>query len=353
MKKELLNKYLTNSCTASEFDEFAEWVNSEALSEDGKAIGFEDWRTFNLSQAPKNASKYNILLDKIHHQINLQERPSPGNRSLWNNRIGWLSRVAAVLFLPLLGVLFYMMVSDGFYPKTAVDNTLESLEIIAPIGSRTVVHLADGTVVNLNHGSRIKYPSNFKNDIREVELVGEGYFEVAHNPDRPFIVKTGILNVKVLGTKFNLSAYPDENIIATTLVEGKVVLEKDVDGQSVQSIGSMIPGQHVEYNRMSQEISSTVGSTEKYTSWIDGKFVFDKEPLSLVAEELGRTFNVDFELDDEVKSYTYTVTFKDESLFLILDLMTEITPVSYSIIPREKQSDGTYARKLIKIEKRK
>jgi transmembrane sensor len=89
-----------------------------------------------------------------------------------------------------------------------------------------VVQLSDGTDVNLNYGSKIKYPRNFTGSTREIMLTGEGYFNVVHNPDQPFIVKTGKLNIIALGTEFNVQSYPDSPVISTTLVNGKVAIEK-------------------------------------------------------------------------------------------------------------------------------
>ena len=159
-----------------------------------------------------------------------------------------LSRVAAILFLPLLGVVLYMLSNNNIKSDRYADLSVDSLEIISPIGSRTVVQLSDETAVNLNYGSKIKYPRNFTGDTREITLVGEAYFDVTHNPEIPFIVKTGKLNVKALGTKFNVLAYPGEEIIATTLVEGKVVLEQNEVNGNAKTIGAMEPGQHVNYN---------------------------------------------------------------------------------------------------------
>jgi transmembrane sensor len=230
--------------------------------------------------------------------------------------------------------------------------TVDSLEVIAPIGSRTVVQLSDGTEVNLNYGSKIKYPQNFIGDTREITLSGEAYFDVAHNPDKPFVIKTGKLNVKALGTEFNVNAYPDDDIIAITLVEGKVVIEKAPAGENTEPVGTMVPGQQVVYNVKSGKISSSKGSVDKYIGWTEGKLVFDNTPINRVAEKLSRMFNVEFHVADNVKDLTYTVTFVDDPLYLILDLMTETTPITYKRCPRKKLDDGNFSKQIIKIERR-
>ena len=114
----------------------------------------------------------------------------------------------------------------------------------------------------------------------------------------------------------------------------------------------MEPGQHVDYDISSGEIASSKGNTNKYIAWKDGKLVFDNEPITGVTKKLSRMFNVDIVIADEVKDYTYTVTFADESLFFILDLMKETTPINYTVAQRNKLPDGTYSKLKIKIEKR-
>jgi len=260
--------------------------------------------------------------------------------------------VAAILFVPMLGLAWYLGSTHVAVSEISRDFQVDTLEIIAPVGSRSVVQLSDGTEVDLNYGSRIKYPRVFTGDYREITLSGEAYFKVAHNPEKPFVVKTTGIQVKALGTEFNVHAYPNDVTIFTTLVKGEVVLEKTINGKKDESIGTMIPGQHVAYQVNSGIITSTQGNIEKYIAWKDGKLVFDNEPITGVAEKLGMMFNTEIEVADEVKHLTYTVTFVNDPLFLILDLMTETTPITYKTFPRKKLPDGTFTKQKIRIEKR-
>ncbi|MEN8118133.1 MAG: FecR domain-containing protein [Bacteroidota bacterium] len=352
MKKEILIKYLNNSCTDKEFEELTGWIEKEASNKEGKSWGFDDWKSFDPEIKEKDEKKYSALLNKIHHEINLKNQSKESSVITMRKVTSWLSRAAAILFFPLLGLMFYMLSNKNIQSDKYVHLAVDSFEIIAPIGSRTVLQLSDGTEVNLNYGSKIKYPGNFTGDTREVILLGEGYFDVAHNPDKPFIVKTGKLNVKALGTEFNVHAYPGDDVVATTLVEGKVVIEKILPGEKTELVGAMIPGQHVAYNQKTDKVLSTKGKIDKYIAWKDGKLVFDNEPISSVAEKLSRMFNVDIEVADEIKDYTYTVTLVNDPLLLILDLMTEVTDVNYKVFPRKKLADGTFSKQKIRIEKR-
>lgn len=351
MTQELLIKFLNDKCTNEELKEVLHWIKNESLDNQSKSWGFQDWKEFKMDENLMDNGDLSSLLDKIHHKINIKSQSiKKPNATI----TAWLTRAAAILLIPVLAFHFYT-ISDikSESIKYTSNLAVDSLEIIAPAGSRTVVQLSDGSEVHLNYGSKLKYPQNFTCDTRGVILLGEGYFNIAHNPEKPFIVKTGKLNIKALGTIFNVQAYPGEEIIATTLVEGKVLVEKIETYGNLKTIGAMEPGQHVSYNINKDVVSCTKGSVDKYIAWKDGKLVFKNESLVEVTDRLSRMYNVDFEIADNVKDYSYTVTFVDEPLFQILDLITIATPVTYKALPRKKLPDGTFSKQKIIIEKRK
>lgn len=344
MTKETLKKYLNNNCTEEELNEVLQWINTGALSAEGKKMGLEDWKTYEDEIPILEDEKFSLLFD------NIQEKITNNSKSTISLFVSWMTKVAAIFLLPVLGFLFYTLLENK---KEAVQYA-DTIEIAAPIGSKAIVNLSDGSVVHLNYGSRIKYPQFFTGDTREVELIGEGYFDVAHNPDKPFIVKTEELNIKALGTSFNVLTYPKDDIIETTLVNGKVILEHEGLDKEKKTIGAMVPGQHVSYNIKTGEISSTKGSVEKYIAWKEGKLVFEDTPITQVAEKLSRMFNVDIEVADDALDNFYTATFIDEPLFQILDMITIATPqITYKASPRKKLEDGTFTKQKITIMKQK
>lgn len=354
MTKDILVKFLNNNCTEAELSEVLRWAEISALTENGKKLGFDDWKNYQEEGKWENDEKFTTLFDKIQEKIDSRENKTEQNKKLTLPLFTkWLSRAAAILLIPVLSFLFYTLSEkkaiNAQYALAAVD----SLEVIAPIGSRTVVQLSDGSQVYLNFGSKIKYPQFFSGDTREIVLTGEGFFDVAHNPDKPFIVKIGKFNVKALGTAFNVLAYSDDDIVETTLVNGKVVLEQNGADGKTKIIGAMEPGQHVNYNTKTGAVVSTKGDVEKFVAWKDGKLIFEDAPILEVAERLSRMFNVDIEVADDITDNIYTVIFMDEPLFQILDLMTIATPVSYKAKPRKKLPDGTFSKQKITIEKRK
>jgi len=357
MKKELLIKYLNNKCTEPELIDVLSWINADALKEEGENWVFEDWNSYQESNNLEDDELFTFIFDKIQKKIDnsTQENSRAANKALITlpSLIQWITKAAAVLLIPVLAFLFYTLSEKRIDSDKLAKLAVDSIEVVAPKGSRTVVQLSDGSEVHLNYGSRIKYPQFFSGNTRNVVLTGEGFFKVAHNPEKPFIVKAGKLNIKAVGTTFNVLAYPDDDVIETTLVDGKVILEQIRLNESNKTIGTMNPGQHVEYNVLSGNIFSTKGKVEKYISWTTGRLIFDDTPILQVTERLSRMFNVDFEIKEEIKDYIYTVTLDDESLSQILDLMTIATPVVYEALPREKLLDGTFSKQKVILKKRK
>lgn len=351
MTKELLEKYLNNCCSSQEVEEVIQWMKQQSFFSESKKLGKIDWQQFKEEDSIVSDEKLDTLLDKIHHKLNIEVSKTI---QLRNNRlISLLSKAAAIILIPVLAFLYYTISENSRLTNQITTVSVDSLEVIAPIGSRTVVELSDGSVVHLNYGSRIKYPQNFWGETRSVALTGEAYFEVAHNPDKPFVVTTGRIDVRALGTAFNVNAYPDNNNIATTLVEGKVLVEEMKNNGNVETIKELIPGQHVIYEKNTGLVKSNLERVEKYIAWKDGKLILDNEPIDQVAQRLSRMFNVEIHVDKEIEKYRYTVTFIDEPLFHILELLSAATPIKYRTLPRTKNPDGTFSKQRIIIERKK
>ena len=165
--------------------------------------------------------------------------------------------------------------------------------------------LPDSTLVYLNSGSVLKYPSIFTGNIREVSLNGEAYFEVAKDPEHKFIVSTPQKSkVEVLGTHFNLEAFDEMDEVITTLVEGKVEFVYEKDGQGSKIL--MRPGQKVIYNNKDGQILSYNTNGESELAWMDQKIIFDKTPFKAALHILKKRYNVDFIVNtSKFDKYTY------------------------------------------------
>jgi ferric-dicitrate binding protein FerR (iron transport regulator) len=170
-------------------------------------------------------------------------------------------------------------------------------KVIIPYGKKSMIVLADGTKVWLNAGSQLIYPSAFINKTRQVMLIGEAYFDVAKNPDRPFIVHASDLQVQVLGTRFDISAYPEDKLIQTVLEEGKVNLKYSRKGFLGREYSvEMVPNQKVELDLSTGVAKSLMVNVAKYISWKEGMLEFDKIDLIKALKQVERYYNIKIHL---------------------------------------------------------
>jgi hypothetical protein len=169
-------------------------------------------------------------------------------------------------------------------------------QLIIPFGRNSSIKLPDGTTAFLNAGSRLIYPSFFEGKKREVSLVGEGYFDVAHNPDMPFIVTTTNLEVKALGTRFNVSAYPTDQIMEVVLAEGKVALREH--GFSIKRQQILEPLQMASFNKETQQIAVKRVNVDDYISWHKGYLNFESTDLSRIIIKIERYYDIKIGLQD-------------------------------------------------------
>ena len=177
----------------------------------------------------------------------------------------------------------------------ADSNTMNQLVI--PYGNQSRVVLSDNTVVWLNAGSRLVYPTRFTEKTREVILIGEAFFEVSKNPQQPFIVKTSNLDIMVLGTKFNVSAYAEDNLIKTVLNEGSVALRRS--GAKFWEKGIVIsPNQMALFDKTSSDTRIYKVSAEAYSLWTKGIMSFEEADFGRVIKQVERFYNISFTFSD-------------------------------------------------------
>ncbi|MBS7155447.1 MAG: DUF4974 domain-containing protein [Sanguibacteroides justesenii] len=179
-------------------------------------------------------------------------------------------------------------------------NDNKNNELIIPKGGEYQVVLADGTKVWLNSASRLIYPQSFMGKERRVVLSGEAFFDVTHDAERPFVVETSRMNVKVLGTRFNVNDYDDNEEVSTTLVNGSVEI---VSGD--QQAFRLVPGEQA-YGK-ENELEKREVNVRLYTSWIDGKFLFNNTELEEIAKQISRWYDVEiFFSSESVKKVRFT-----------------------------------------------
>lgn len=199
-------------------------------------------------------------------------------------------------------------------------------ELIVPRGGEYQIVLADGTRVWLNSATKLIFPQNFTGKERRVVLSGEAFFEVARDESKPFIVETSRMDVKVLGTRFNVNAYTDNEVVSTTLVDGSVEV-----ASGTQKPITLVPGEQA-YGEAG-ELEKREVNIRLYTSWIDGRFMFNNVELEEIAKQISRWYDVEiFFTNENVKRTRFTggmVKFKP--LDDLIRMIESTSPVRFSV----------------------
>lgn len=205
------------------------------------------------------------------------------------------------------------------YNNSVTKNKLTYNTLTVPYGKRFKIQLSDGTVVYLNSGTSLKYPVAFmQGENRHVYLYGEAFFNVATDKDHPFIVNAEALNVEVLGTRFNVSAYPEDSTTEVVLVEGSVGLynEKEVLKDGV----TIVPGTKGSLEKEAKQISTEKVNTEIYTQWMKGGLVFRNSSFENISKKLERHFNVKIMNTNELLTKEiFNANFKEDPIETILN----------------------------------
>lgn len=264
------------------------------------------------------------------------------------NFLQFLQRAAAVFILAGMFTSAYIYYHNSGSLSDRQELPVIVQEISTIFGTRSKFQLSDGTTVFLNSGSKLIFPLVFKGKSRKVELIGEAFFEVTTDSSKPFIVKTSEITVKVMGTAFNLQAYPDSKEISTTLVHGKVILEKESDGISKQ-LAELKPSDRAIFKTDEKALNiSAEEDLDKFIAWKDGKLVFFNDPIENISEKLGNWYNVTVKISNaELKKYRFTATFTDEPIEQVLDLLSKSSPIRYEIKKADRLSDNSYSKREI------
>ena len=204
----------------------------------------------------------------------------------------------------------------------------------------------------MNAGSSLKYPENFWPEFRLVELTGQGYFEVTKNPEKPFIVKVDpVYSVEVLGTRFDVSAYNDDDVVSTTLVEGSVKLNiAQAGGKIVHQI--LKPDEKADFTRVGGKLSITSVNADNKVAWRNGEIIFKNTPMGQVLKTLRRHYNVQFNVKDrDVLNAIITARFKNEQLPQVMEYIKLASDIKFKIDKPVITNDNRLEMSVIEISK--
>ncbi|MDH6304733.1 transmembrane sensor [Parabacteroides sp. PF5-5] len=299
----LLDKFYEDKATVNDKRQLAGMLNNPDIWEDD----FEEIWNSSFGQIPESSDErvYNAICKAVHPKKKMTRRI--------------LMRVASCAAIVGVGV-----VALFFWNENRLLTKYSDMIVEVGQGQKSDILLPDGTKVHLNADSQLRYGSRFNGKQRQVELIGEAYFEVAKDSQSPFVVNAGDIQIQALGTSFNIQAYPAEDI-QTYLSEGSVLVSSPHESFYLQ------PGEVAMYSPSGiQMAKKKVEDDRLFIAWMNDEMVFDDEPVLNIIRLLERNYNVKFEVRSEkLKDITFTGTLKNASLQSTLYALQFTSSITY------------------------
>ena len=308
--KERIDRYLNGIADKSEQTLLLAWLRKH---ENRKTFDSHKlaWKNkLDVQQLPDGSEKsWTVIQDYL-----LQKRYDRWQRS---QKINLVFKIAAIFF-------FVLSIGSAVYYFSAPKSEEIFTTVVAENGQISKVVLPDSSVVWLNSGSELTYSNFYFDKCREVKLQGEAYFDVTRNEELPLVVSVDEFQVKVLGTKFDVNAYPKSTKISVVLEEGKVELLSAV---STSFNYTMMPGEKATFNKNTRKMNVATTNTFRYTSWKDGMIHIYDQTLEELVKRLEIRYNQPFVYEDAVKDFPFTFTIENESLDEVIAMMEKIAPI--------------------------
>lgn len=316
-------------------------INDEALVAylDGeldaaRAAAVEAWYDASEENRKRLGEVYYILY--VHDRINdasgidveqalrrCRERlHDRARRAMWRRGLARFSAAAIVVVL----------LAGGWSLSSSVARLTRPVTICTELGERSQAVLPDGTKVWLNSSSRVEYAASFFSRKRRVTMDGEAYFEVAHDKRAPFVVSTGGLDIRVLGTRFNVHNDPERNSVTTVLLEGSV--EAASRGRT-RNTALLHPSQQLVFDTQTENMLLTdIPSAERSINWIHGRFSFEHSTFEEIVRELTRYYNVDIRFqDDGLRQMRFSGDFQvEDGIYHIMSVLQLTYKFNYRIV---------------------
>lgn len=324
---QLIGKYLTGKESKEDFGTLQEWINQSV----------ENQKLFNSLKENKNIADSFDEFENFNKEIAWKRYMEHINNLSLQKSINWW-RFAAVFFFLVgcAGILGYLTKENTAIPQvtnTAIPQvTNETYTTISTnYGQNSKVILPDSSVVWINSGTTLSYNTKFAVNNRKIKLIGQAFFHISRNEKIPLTVTSKDLEVKVLGTKFDVSSYPEDQNISIVLESGSVELLKAKDHSVIQELK---PGEKAEFDTENRKLSISNVDVYNFTSWKDGILIFKDESMANVLEKLERRYNIDIEVKNKrVYQLIFNATIVNESIEEIFDLMRFTCAITYTIIP--------------------
>lgn len=327
---QLLERYGRNECTAEELTALHEWYRQ---LETNPGPPFADAGAATQMQA------------QLWEQIRSASQPAhPTRPPARVFRLPVWAKAAAIAII-LAGTAFWLVQTNS--PKTTTAPLAEQKTISIPYGATKKLQLPDGTEVWLNAGSELQYAADFNTSHRTVQLSGEAFFDVKKDAERPFIIHTGKMNIRVIGTAFNVKAYPEDKTSETSLIRGAIEVTMQGDpkkkfllhpNEKIVFPNRPLPGSHElaalerEGYALSNVSINPVDSTVVETAWTNNRLAFMNERFGDIAQQLERKFEVKLHFEDNTAAgLRFTATFENEDIRETLEALQYSLPFKFRI----------------------
>jgi transmembrane sensor len=348
---EIIARILSGEACLEDKQKLINWLGQEKTNI--RAFGEVEslWNALEIIATGKNYNSKDAFC-RFKELVN-KKTPVSGHNRFRSTKIDWILRIAAIIVITF-GLSYFLIRS--FQNNLQTDKSI--CEVVAPRGSKAQLLLPDGTKVWLNADSKINYNTDFNKKTREIYIEGEGYFEIAKNPGKPFVVNTSDIRIKALGTTFNVRSYPGENTIEATLIEGRVELEKILFNNEGEKLLTLKPNQKAIYYISNEKIVSGLSANDKKnqvaavptkenktnivldekvnteisTAWKNNRLCFENESFQNLAVMLERRFDVNIHFTDEnVKQYHFSGKFGNIIIDQVLSALQYASPFYYFI----------------------
>ncbi len=304
--EDLIFAYFAQELTAEKEKELLQWLDEDPTHE-VILSKMADW--WGVAHTPLfNANMRANFEMYFGHLLDVDVNPPKRLKQQW---LGWRNIAAIGLLLISVSVMsFYagrLSIPQGteeMFPEQQIVS-----EVVTPLGSTSKIILPDGSVVWVNAGSTLTYNYDYNKATREVNLLGEAYFEVTHDPLRPFIVKSEELDIKVVGTSFNVKAYQNEESVDVSLVTGTINVH--INNGTVESEEVVLsPDRMLSFNKDSNSVEIIQIDGKDAMAWTSGRVKFTEQPFEKIVKDLERKFSVQIRIESErLKKETYSGSF--------------------------------------------
>ena len=325
----LITRYLMGNASTGEIEEPRHWIESDEQHKRYFQRQQDIWAVLNPTVDINDIDAENAEL-KVLRKAGI----ASSRLAIFKKLLGYWSRIAAVVILPLLAVVGYLI----YRPLEERDIADATISTSFGCLSRTV--LPDGTTVWLNANSSLQYDPMMDDNVRNVILHGEAYFDVKADAKHPFNVKTPYMTVTATGTEFNVNAY--DSSASVTLVDGKVSVE--VESKTM----TLNPGEHMAVADGRPTISNHI-NTEKYCCWRNGTLIFEDEPLFNICNRLQQIYDVEFDIAPELKERTFRMILNGENISEVVRFFELAAPVTCEFENLKSPDDTTKFKSRIRI----